>query len=243
MVKKEEFKYWPKDFIPVISELVLPMLDKDDYHEEGQNLFLNEVIKLTILDKNIIIPKYLTSPRALTFLGFTESRARILWRHLKNVATNEDGPNVEGGSGFYFWRDLIKILEKQIIDTMENKDMHNIAYSRKVLDNIGLTNEVQLQDIKVTTGYGEATLNLRAQIPKDTIPLAKQYITHRWKMLTQLSDIITKKEDWRKEVMLNFAQGPIGLTSLHLPEFNPWDLGYPLISDKEPFNKSSEGAS
>lgn len=54
MVKKEEFKYWPKDFIPVISELVLPMLDKDDYHEEGQSLFLNEVIKLTILDKNII---------------------------------------------------------------------------------------------------------------------------------------------------------------------------------------------
>lgn len=216
MDTKKEFKYWPKDVISVISESVLPMLNKNDYHEDGQDF--NNLIRLTILGKCITIPKYLTSEKTLIFLGFTQSRAKILWQHLTNVPKDMNGPNIENGSGFYFWRDLMKILEVQIANTMENENDHNRKYTRKVLDNIGLTNEAQFQDIKLKTDGGEAIVTLRYQIPKNTIIIAKQYIKYRWEMLIQLNDIITKKGDWKKEIVMKFTQDPIDLTTLYFPK-------------------------
>ena len=80
-----EFKYWPYDKIPVISETALKMLEKNFDYETGRDEFGRHSIKLIIFDNYIEVPKFLTSKGALAFLGFTHTRAEQLWEYLINV--------------------------------------------------------------------------------------------------------------------------------------------------------------
>lgn len=75
---------------------------------------------------------------------------------------------------------------------------------------IGLTNEVQFKGLRIKNNYCEAILtSLRAQMPKDAISLAKQYIKRRWEILVGLQGIITQRENWREETGWNLLRAQL----------------------------------
>lgn len=237
MDTEEELKYWPEDLIPVISKPVLAVLTKDEYYMTGQTNFVEYSMILKLSHKEIKIPKYLTSKEALAFLGLNPSRVKELWQDLNSNPELLNRSNIESGKGFYVWKIIIKFLEKKSNIT-EHANYYDRAYSKKVLDDIGLTNEAQLRDLKIKTGYGEAILNLQAQIPKDAIFLAKQYIKHRWEMLAQLEFVIAKRKNWREDVLMRFIQQPFDLTTFYPPESNYWEIEESLILDDKIFDRA-----
>lgn len=97
MDTEKEFKYWPDDLIPVIFEPVLAMLAKDDYYMTGKDNFVEHSIILKISDKEIKIPKYLTSKKTLAFLGLTPSCVKKLWQDINSDPGWVDGPNIKYG--------------------------------------------------------------------------------------------------------------------------------------------------
>lgn len=219
----EEDKYWLYIRMPVFSKKVLTTLRKHNFCEIRRNIYGESLITLIILDKRIELPKYLTSKGALVFLGFTPTLVDELWKHLGNAPEPTDGFDIECGGKFYFWTHTTEFLEKKIAAAKENSNGHD--RTKKILDNLGLTDDVQLQGIRIKGNHCEAILtSLRAQMPEDGISLARQYIKRRWEILVGLQDIITQRENWEEEIVRKFAPGPIDFTALHFLELNPWGL-------------------
>lgn len=229
-----EFKYWPCDLVPVFSKPVLATLRKDDDCKKGQDIFGMRSIVLAIsFDKLIEIPKIITSRNALVFLGFTPTRAQEIWRYIIMVPESLDGPDIERGGAFYFWKDLTEFVDTKIIAARKHADyMHGRAYSKKLLDDIGLTNEVQMQQgLRIKTddnNNGESNLTcLQAQMPENAVALAKQYIRYRWDLLLGLGDIIAKGGNWKEGIVAKITQDPIDFTALQISESNSWSPWLP----------------
>lgn len=232
-----DFKYWPYDKIPVISETALEMLEKNTDYETGRDGFGGHSIKLIIFDKCIEVPKFLTSKGALAFLGFTHTRAEQLWTYLINVPPSMDGPDIEDGGEYYFWKGTVEFLDVKI-SLAKEPAINRGRDSKALLDDVGLTNKVQLQELRITSDYDESILTcLQAQMPEDALPLAKQYIQHRWEILVGLEDIITKRVDWREDTVKKFTQHPIDLMAADRAE-SPRDFGTNSTPDEELYDEA-----
>lgn len=143
-----------------------------------------------------------------------------------------DGPDIEDGGEYYFLKDTIEFLDKKISFAKEHANNRD-RDSKTLLDDIGLTDEVQLQRLRIISDGKESILTcLQAQRPKDALPLAKQYIQHRWEILVGLEDIITKRRNWREDTVTKFTQHPIHLMVVNRAGF-PRYFGTNSTTDEE----------
>lgn len=122
--------------------------------------------------------------------------------------------------------------------------IHDVACLKKLLDGIGLSNEVQTQVFRIkksdnnnNNNNGEAVVLtcLQAQLPEDAISLAKQYIKLRWELLFDLEHIIATGGNWKETIVAKFARtDPIDFTALQILELNPWGHGiFPNVRSNE----------
>ena len=104
-----------------------------------------------------------------------------------------DGPDIEDGGEYYFWKDTVEFLDVKISLAMEPA-INGGRDSKALLDDVGLTNEVQLLDLRIKSDDDESILiSLQAQKPEDALPLAKQYIQHLMRSFTmKLSEELSK---------------------------------------------------
>lgn len=222
MDTESDYKYWPYDDIPIISERVLAKLGGHHEYETAWDTFGERSLKLRILDERIELPKYLTSKGALAFLGFTRTHVKELWQYLIHVPEPMDGPDIECGGEHFFWTDIIQFLDDKISSAREAASNHDRKSAKVLLDHMGLTQKVQMQELRITSDDGQTIVTcLQAQMPKYAFSLAKQYIQQRWIMLLELEDIIDRGGNYRENIAARFTQHPIEMTAVKLPESNP----------------------
>lgn len=209
MDTQSDFKYWPYDDIPTISERVLAKLEEYNEYERDWDTFGERSLRLLILNKCILIPRFLTSKGALVFLGFNRTRVKQIWHNQIRLPEPMDEPDIENGGEHLFWTYIVQFLDDNISSAREYEN-NSTASSQDLLDRVGLTREVQRQELRITDADGLTILtSLQAQLPKDAVPLAKQYIKHRWAMLVGLEDIIDKRVDFREDIVAKFTRHPI----------------------------------
>lgn len=210
-----DFKYWPCDDINILSERVLTQLAEYNEYERAWDNFGERSLTLIILGRCIHLPRFLTSKAALAYLGFTRTRVEELWQGQIRVPESMDGPNIECGGEYYFWAFIIQFLDDKISSARENAENGVIRSSKDLLDDMGLTRNVQRQELRVTSGDDQTIVtSLRAQMPKDALPLAKQYIIQRWAMPLGLNDTIDQRGSLREDIVTKFTQHPIEITAV-----------------------------
>ncbi|MCJ1349884.1 hypothetical protein MMC31_008127 [Peltigera leucophlebia] len=213
--------YWPyAKFIPVLSERALSMLKEKFTVVTGEDNNGDAILRITINQKHYVIPRTLTSKRALTFLGFNKERVNDLWDTLINVRPPVVIPSIEDGAAFAFWCELkLWIGDEMYATTKLPETKRNDTWNNTVLSRIGLNDVARFQGLKIKGEDGQVYTYIQEQKPQDLLPLIQRYIFHRWALLAKMDEIIINTDvfdtDWWVKLVQEFEQSPVDLDVLY----------------------------
>lgn len=213
--------YWPLEkYIPTLSSEALTMLKDKTAVETTEDDQGEDSLKIKINDKEHEIPKLLTSKKALSFIGFSKERIDEIWPFLLQVSPPVVIPSVADGPEWAFWFEIkLLIGDVDYATTKMTSTESDDAWNTKVLDRMGMSEEVRMRGLKIQGKESVMFTYLQEQKPQELIPLIQRYIYHRWCVLIKLdSEILagnSERSDWLETLEEEFEQKPINLDVLY----------------------------
>lgn len=215
MPKVEGSYYWPHQNIPILSPGTLTLLENANSIETKQDNSGEEYYILKINEISYEIPKFLTSKRALIFLGFTTTKIEEIWNYINDPSFPPWKPDITDGREYWFWERFKIWLDDEIDKTNEqilsNRDK---SCSKFLLDSIGLTDDTQLKSLQTTeTGSKPVFITLRDRDLSDIFDWVRHYLERKWSMLQLIECAIVKSpqhgNEWLFEIAKEFNENPI----------------------------------
>lgn len=243
-------KFWPRNKdVPILSETTLDMLQLRniiEIEDEGRvllNCYGEDVLKLIINKNEYEIPKYITSQGTLAFLGFTESKVKVLWQHLNslNLPLDEAIPSYES---YLFWEGVKAWLDSECNKLAIQHKNNGVIGPKQFLDDIGLTTDVQHQRLKVTyEGKKSEFIYLDEQDMPWVIQWAKRYIKRRWSILINMDFNITHKpiNESFSDIVTELNDKPVGSEIAYTKEYHEplLNIGPAPLKSNSKFNEQN----
>lgn len=217
--------YWPyAKYIPVLSEAAMKKLAEKGVLEVGKDNNGDDSLRIKIKDKGYVIPRVLTSKKALLFLGFTKEKVDELWNSLIKVNPPVITPSISDGGEWAFWFELKLWIGDEIYAiTKRTADKRDDAWNNTVLGRVGLNDSARLHSLKIKGEKGQVTTFIQEQKPQDLLPLFQRYIYHRWNILAKLDKLVLSDDnpddifesDWWSRLTEEFEKTPLDLDVLY----------------------------